>query len=57
MSRNVSWTTFIVCMVITSVSNGVSGCYLTQREYQQQAIERGFAEYDGRTGEWKWKGE
>jgi hypothetical protein len=28
---------------------------IIDRECQQQAIEKGFAEYDSKTGTWKWK--
>ena len=28
-----------------------------REEMQQEAIEHGFAEYDAKTGEWKWKGD
>lgn len=37
------------------------GCFIGydigKTYYRQQAIERGFAEYDAKTGQWRWKGE
>lgn len=28
----------------------------TQAKYREEAIKRGFAEYNATTGEWQWKG-
>lgn len=33
----------------------VAGANSEEDQYQKQAIEKGFAEYDSVTGEWKWK--
>lgn len=47
--------TIVICVVsFGAYCNGVDSC---ERVMQQEAIERGYAEYDAKTGEWKWKGE
>ena len=50
---------FVMSVVVVVVSfgaycNGVDSC---RKEMQQEAIERGFAEHDAKTGEWNWKGD
>lgn len=47
--------TIVICVVsFGAYCNGVDSC---ERVMQQEAIKRGFAEYDAKTGEWRWKGE
>lgn len=36
-------------------AGGLVGEHKAETRYQQQAIERGFAEFDATTGEWQWK--
>lgn len=31
------------------------GYETAEYEYQQQALDRGYAEHDSKTGEWRWK--
>ena len=47
--------TIVICVVsFGAYCNGVDSC---ERAMQQEAIERGYAEYDANTGEWRWKGD
>jgi uncharacterized membrane-anchored protein YhcB (DUF1043 family) len=45
---------FVVGMLILSLV-GASQCSQIESEFKSQAIEHGFAEYDTKTGVWKWK--
>ncbi len=44
-------------IVLSIIGANQTGNNEGRREMQQEAIERGFAEYDAKTGEWKWKGD
>ena len=47
--------TFVICLMsFGAYCIGVDSC---ERVMQQEAIEHGYAEYDAKTGEWKWKNE
>ena len=45
----------IIMVVMVFLVGGAIGARDTREDYQKQAIEKGFAEYDSVTGEWKWK--
>lgn len=44
-------------IITLAMEREASGVSRRVSELMDEAIERGFAEYDGRTGEWRWKGE
>lgn len=47
---------FIVFLAILTLLFGVARCteYFTNLHWQKECVERGVAEYDDLTGEWKW---
>lgn len=47
-----------VCMCLSLWLGGCTlGTQLTGTRYREEAIKRGYAEYNATTGEWQWKGE
>ncbi len=56
---SIGWISIMVVVLvviagITSLGYQIGKKDATQ-EFQQQAIENGAAEFDAKTGEWKWK--
>jgi hypothetical protein len=48
----------VVSIIIISISVFLgfsAGADCAIKDYRKQAIDRGFAEYDSVTGDWKWK--
>ena len=43
------WILFVTLIALSLI------CHHEINTYKQQAIERGFAEYDQATGEWQWR--
>jgi hypothetical protein len=43
-----------VMVFLAAVAGCAGGVKMAVGVYRQQAIERGYAEHDAKTGEWKW---
>ena len=44
-------------IIILSATAAIIAFVLTENQYRYEAIERDYAEYCSKTGEWAWKGE
>lgn len=53
------WFSYYLSFVLGVLMGLAAGCIIgargTELGYQTEAIEHGAAEYDQKTGEWKWK--
>lgn len=45
----------VLVAIAALIAGGCIGGCCVDDAYQRQAIERGYAEHDAKTGEWKWK--
>lgn len=58
MSDDDLWKLIVsIANVVFTLGAYFTGLQISKWRYRNEAIERGFSEYDQRTGEWKWKGE
>lgn len=46
---------FVFGIIIGFILIGPIGGCIVGDNYRKQAIERGYAEHDSKTGEWRWK--
>ena len=58
-NSDVGATSFLICCFCTAFFGFWAGVFtdhsIMQRSYRAEMIERGFAEYDSKTGEWRMK--
>lgn len=47
----------IVIVVFSAMAGVFVGNVMTVNYYREEALNRGFAEYNSATGDWQWKGE
>jgi hypothetical protein len=47
----------LVFWLLSVIGANQAGCIEGRDVIRQEAIERGYAEYDKKTGDWKWKGD
>lgn len=42
------------CLLVGIVGGCTAGMNLDERHYQRQAVERGYAQHDPKSGQWQW---